>query len=439
MYQLGMNGARINTAYGSIPEYESIIETVREVAEIPIILDLKGPEVRLRATEPRNISPNDVFEVGFKTGDICFSHNFYDEMDIGDIILIDNGKLRTKVVEKGNQKLSLQALTGGKIENGKGVNVPNKHLPLSTLSEKDVELIEFAKKHNVEYIALSYTRCAADVEEVSVGKNFQGGIIAKIENDEGVKNVAEILEAANGIMIARGDLGIEIEPEKVPLVQKSLIKQCNQRGKLVITATEMLESMIFQPRPTRAEVSDVANAILDGSDAIMLSGETAVGKYPVEAVDMMARIAHETEPAVKSKVEATHFINISDTVSKAIQQICQSMPLSKVIALTRTGYTARMIARFKLVQPIFAVTPNLGVKKQLELVFGVKPFLIDYLGERDMIAAVARKLCDLGVIDSKETVLFTAGKRTHVKHASNTIEIHKIDELLSFSSQSEGS
>lgn len=440
MYQLGMNGARINTAYGGISQYLSTIETVREVAEIPIILDLKGPEVRLRATQPKNINPNDVFDVGFKTGDICFNHNFYDQMDIGDIILIDNGKLRTKIIEKSNQKLSLQALTGGKIEDGKGVNIPNKHLPLSTLSKKDIELIELAKKHDIEYIALSYTRCAADVEELSVGKNFQGGIIAKIENNEGVKNSAEILEAANGIMVARGDLGIEIEPEKVPLVQKSLIKQCNQRGKLVITATEMLESMISQPSPTRAEVSDVANAILDGSDAIMLSGETAVGKYPVEAVDMMARIAHETESAVKSKVEATHFINISDTVSKAIQEICQSMPLSKVVALTRTGYTARMIARFKLTQPIYVVTPDLEVKKQLELVFGVKPIFVDYLGEKDMVAAVARRLCELGVIDSKETVLFTAGKRTNVKHASNTIEIHKIDELLSFSSpQSQGS
>ena len=434
MYQLGMNGVRINTAYGGISQYESVIETVRAVAEIPIILDLKGPEVRLCASEPRVISPNDVFEVGFKAGDVCFSHDFYDEMVVGDIVLIDNGKLKTKVVGKGNRRLSLQALTGGMIEDGKGVNVPNKHLPLSTLSEKDVELIEFAKKYGVEYIALSYTRCAADVEEVSVGKGFRGGIIAKIENGEGVKNVAEILEAANGIMVARGDLGIEIEPEKVPLIQKSLIKQCNQRGKLVITATEMLESMISQPMPTRAEVSDVANAILDGSDAVMLSGETAVGKYPVEAVDMMARIAHETEPAVKSRVEATHFINISDTVSKAIQEICQSMPLSKVVALTRTGYTARMISRFKLVQPIFAVTPDLGVKRQLELVFGVKPIFIDYLGERDMIVAVARRLCELGLLDSKETVLFTAGKRTNVKHASNTIEIHKIDELLRFSS-----
>ena len=434
MHQLGMNGVRINTAYGAIPQYQAIIEAVREVAEVPIILDLKGPEVRLKAKEQKTLKVHDILEVGFNGEDVCFNHNFYDQVNVGDVILIDNGKIKTKIVEKANRKLSLKALTDGLIEDGKGVNIPNKHLTVSTLSKKDLEVVEFAKKHDVEYAALSFTRCAADVEELSKKHKFAGGIIAKIENSEGVKNAAEILEAANGIMVARGDLGVEIEPEKVPLAQKSLIKQCNQRGKLVITATEMLESMIHQPSPTRAEVSDVANAILDGSDAIMLSGETAIGKYPVQAVDMMARIAHETESAVKSKVEATHYINISDTVSKAIQEICQSMPLDKVITLTKTGYTARMISRFKIAQPIIAVTPDPAVKKQLDLVFGVKPILIDYLSAEDKISAVASKLYEMQLLGDKETVLFTAGERTTMKHASNAIEIHKIEELRKFSS-----
>jgi pyruvate kinase len=427
-----MNGVRINTAYGSIPQYQATIEAVREVAEIPIILDLKGPEVRLKAKEQKNLKVHDVLEVGFNGEDVCFNHNFYDQVNIGDVILIDNGKIKTKIVEKADRKLSLQALTDGLVEDGKGVNIPNKHLQVSTLSKKDLDVVAFAKKHDVEYAALSFTRCAADVEELSKQQKFEGGIIAKIENSEGVKNAAEILEAANGIMVARGDLGVEIEPEKVPLAQKSLIRQCNQRGKLVITATEMLESMIHQSSPTRAEVSDVANAILDGSDAIMLSGETAIGKYPMQAVDMMARIAHETESAVKSKVEATRYINISDTVSKAIQEICQSMPLDKVITLTKTGYTARMIARFKITQPIIAVTPDPTVKKQLDLVFGVKPILIDYLGEEDRISAVVNKLCEMQLIGEQETVLFTAGERTTMKHASNAIEIHKIEELRKF-------
>jgi pyruvate kinase len=249
-----------------------------------------------------------------------------------------------------------------------------------------------------------------------------------------VQNVEEILDAASGLMVARGDLGVEIEPERVPLVQKSLIKLCNQKGKLVVTATEMLESMINQPSPTRAEVSDVANAILDGSDAIMLSGETAVGQYPVKTIEMMTRIANETEKAAKSNVEDTPFINISDTVSRAIQRICLSMPVHKVIPLTRSGYTARMIARFKLAQPIIAVTPEIKVKKQLELTFGVRPVLINYREEKDRILTVANQLHEMHLVDDEETVLFTEGVRTTMEHASNSIEIHKIKELREFSS-----
>jgi len=192
--------------------------------------------------------------------------------------------------------------------------------------------------------------------------------------------------------------------------------------------------MIHQPCPTRAEVSDVANAILDGSDAVMLSGETAMGEYPVEAVRMMTRIANETEKAVKSNVEDSAYVNISDTISRAIQRICLSMPVHKVVTLTRSGYTARMIARFKVAQPIIAVTTDVMVKRQLELIFGVEPVLINYLEEKDRIAYVGNELCAMGRMGEKETVLFTAGVRTTMKHASNSIEIHKVEDLKEFSS-----
>ncbi len=363
MFQAGMNGARINTAYGNLAQYQSVIETVREVADIPIILDIKGPEIRLRATQQKVFSKGDILEVGFNGEEVSFNHDFYDEIGVNDKVYFDNGKIRTCVVEKKNRKLFLLTLDSGVLEDGKGVNIPNKHLSVPTFPEKDLEIIAFAKKFDAEYVALSFTRNVEDVKNLSQTNGFKGGIIAKIENFEGVQNVKEILEASSGLMVARGDLGVEIEPERVPLVQKSLIKLCNQKGKLVITATEMLESMIHQPNPTRAEVSDVANAILDGSDAVMLSGETAVGNYPVEAVEMMTRIANQTETAVKSNVEDTTFINISDTVSRAIQRICQTMPVHKVIPLTRSGYTARMIARFKIAQPIIAVTHEIKVKK----------------------------------------------------------------------------
>jgi pyruvate kinase len=432
MFQAGMNGARINTAYGTLAQYQSVIETVREVADIPIIIDIKGPEIRIKASQRKVISKGDIFEVGFDGEEVSFNHDFYDEMRVDDEVYIDNGKIRTRVVELKDRKLRLLTLDGGVIEDGKGVNIPNKHLSVPTFPERDLEIISFSKKLDVEYVALSFTRNAEDVKNLSQTNGFDGGIIAKIENFEGVQNVEEILEAASGLMVARGDLGVEIEPERVPLVQKSLIKLCNQKGKLVVTATEMLESMINQPSPTRAEVSDVANAILDGSDAVMLSGETAVGQYPSEAVDMMTRIANEIEKAVKSNVEDTPFINISDTVSRAIQDICQRMPINKVITLTRSGYTARVIARFKIAQPIIAVTPDIKVKKQLELMFGVYPVLINYDEEKDRISGIVNQLHEMHLIEDEETVLFTEGVRTAMKHASNSIEIHNIKELREF-------
>jgi pyruvate kinase len=398
------------------------------------MVDIKGPEIRIRAAQPRTLNRGDLLEVGFNGEEVGFNHDLYSEMAINDLILIDNGKIRTHVAEKSNHKLCLKFASGGTIEDGKGVNVPNKHLSVPTLCERDLEILKLCKELDVEYVALSFTRNAKDVENLLQAHRFEGGVIAKIENSEGVQNMEEILAVASGIMVARGDLGVEIEPEKVPLVQKSLIKLCNQKGKVVVTATEMLESMINQSCPTRAEVSDVANAILDGSDSVMLSGETAVGKYPVEAVKMMSRIANETEKVVKSNVEDTAYVNISDTVSKAIQRICQSMPIHKVVTLTRSGYTARMISRFKITQPVIAVTPDLKVKRQLELIFGVEPVLIDYLEEKDRVTHVANQLCDMGLVNEKETVLFTSAARTTMKHASNSIEIHKIEELNQFSS-----
>ncbi len=427
-----MNCVRINTAYGNLDQYQSTIETVREATDLPVMVDIKGPEIRIKAAQPKTLQRGDVLEVGSNGGEVCFNHDLYDEIAVGDLVLIDNGKIRAHVAEKTNRKLCLKFASGGTVEDGKGVNIPNKCLSVPTLCAWDLEILQLCKKLDVEYVALSFTRNAKDIENLLHAHRFEGGVIAKIENSEGVQNMEQILDAASGIMVARGDLGIEIEPEKVPLVQKSLIKLCNQKGKVVVTATEMLESMIHQPTPTRAEVSDVANAILDGSDAVMLSGETAVGAYPVEAVKMMTRIANETEKVAKSNVESTGFINISDTVSKAIESICQSMPVQKVVTLTRSGYTARMIARFKISQPVIAVTPHLKAKRQLELIFGVEPVLINYLEEKDRVTHVANQLCAMGLVNEKETVLFTSGVRTNLKHASNSIEIHKIEELRQF-------
>jgi pyruvate kinase len=431
MAQAGMNCARINTAYGDLDRYQTVIENVRKVADIPVMVDLKGPEIRLRTDKEWTVNEGDVLEVGFNREPVSFNHNFIAQMNVGDPLLIDNGRIITEVTEKGEDTLRLLVKSGGVIADGKGANVPNKQLSVPTLSERDLTIIEFAKEHEVEFFALSFTRNAKDIDNLrSAAEGFKGAVIAKIENFEGILNFDEILNASDGIMVARGDLGVEIEPERVPLVQKSLIRRCNQNGKPVVTATEMLESMMLQPNPTRAEVSDVANAILDGTDATMLSGETAVGKYPVESVAMMARIALETEKATKSTVEDRGFVNISDTVSTSIQRICHSMPLDKVVTLTRSGYTAKMISRFKIRQPIIAVTSNPMSKRQLELVYGVVPIHYDYRQETDRILAVANKLHKMKLLNDEDTVLFTAAFRTHKKHASNLIEIHQIKELL---------
>jgi len=429
MYRAGMNGARINTAYGTLDQYRLIISSLREVADIPIIIDIKGPEIRLKTKGRRIINKGDVLEVG-KDEIISFNNNIYEHLDVGDNVLIDNGRLRTQVIGKQESALKLLAATSGEIDDGKGVNIPNKKLAVPTLSNKDLEIIDLATENDAEFIALSFTRNAQDVNNLKKkAKGFKGAIIAKIENSESIDKFNEILEAADGIMVARGDLGVEIEPEKVPLMQKLIIRKCNQRGKTVVTATEMLESMTYQPIPTRAEVSDVANAILDGTEVIMLSGETAVGKYPVESVWMMSRIANETEKAVESHIEDEGFINISDTISKAVQRVCQEMPVDKVVTLTRSGYTARMISRFKTIQPIIAVTPSKRVKRQLELSFGVYPVHSDYLKEDDHILATANKLHSMGLIRDQDTILFTAAFRTSKPHSSNLIEIHNIKEL----------
>jgi pyruvate kinase len=424
-----MNGARINTAYGTLDLYRVIISSLREVADIPIIIDVKGPEIRLKTKGRRAVNKGDVLEVG-KDEKISFNNNIYGDVDVGDNVLIDNGRLRTRVVEKQKGVLKLLATASGEIDDGKGVNIPNKKLAVPTLSSKDLEIVDLAKENDVEFIALSFARNPQDVNNLKkVTNGFKGAIIAKIENSEGVDKFDEILDVADGIMVARGDLGVEIEPEKVPYIQKLIIRKCNQKGKIVVTATEMLESMTYQPIPTRAEVSDVANAILDGTEATMLSGETAIGQYPVESVLMMSKIANETEKSVESQVEGEGFINISDTISKAVQRICQEMPVDKVVTLTRSGYTARMISRFKILQPIIAVTPNKRVKKQLELSFGVYPVHINYLKEDDHILTTANKLHSIGLIRDHDTILFTAAFRTSKPHSSNLIEIHNIKEL----------
>ena len=431
MHAAGMDVIRINTAHGDFDQYDHIIEMTRAVDEIPIILDLKGPEVRVRTEVPREVETGDVLVAGFDDEEFTFSYDFYDEVDVGDKITIDDGTVTTVVERKQDGRVHLRVLDEGTIDKNKGVNIPGKRLAIPRLSDKDLEAIEYAKQRNVEFFALSFTRDAGDVANLRrrVGTGKQA-IIAKIENQEGVWNASSILEDSDAIMVARGDLGVEIEYQKVPLIQKDLIRRCNQRGKVVIIATQMLESMVHKPTPTRAETSDVANAILDGSDAVMLSEETAIGKYPVKSVEMITKIALEAERMLKGQVIVNGFYNVSETVSRSIDVIARSMPLDKIVTLTRSGYTARMIARFRPRQPIIAVASEEMVKRQLELVYGVTPVYARYHEADDIILNACQILVEKDLLDHDDYVLFTAGVRTETPHESNLIEIHKVSDLL---------
>ena len=433
LHRAGMNGVRINTAHGDFDQYSAIVENSRAVGEIPVVLDIKGPEVRTRVSKPLKVKRGDEVFAGFGDEEISFTYDFLDKVRAGDRILIDNGTLETRIKKKEAGRLCLVVLNDGTIGDRKGVNIPHRRLDLPGLSKKDLKAIDFARRNKVDFLALSFTRKADDLLNLrELTRSFEPAIMAKIEDSEGVRNIEQIIDCADAVMVARGDLGVEIPSEKVPLIQKEIIRRCNQRGKIVVTATQMLESMMKNPFPTRAETSDVANAILDGSDAVMLSGETSVGRYPVQSVKVMSRIAREAERAVVSNVQVKGFENISSFISDSVRRIAHGMPLDKIVTITRSGYTARMITRFRVKQPVIAVTYTTKVRDRLHMVWGVEPLAIERPKVGDLILYVAKILLKKGLLDEDDVVLFTAGIRTTQKHASNLLEIHTVRELLTY-------
>jgi len=432
MRAAGMDAARINTAHGEFGQYAKMIAEVRTLDGVPVLLDIKGPEIRVRVKKPIHVKEGETVHAGFAPGkNAWFSYDFSREVKPGDRVLIDGGKLCFTVKEVSRGAVRLCAFNDGVICNRKGVNIPGRSLKVPSLSKKDVEAITFAKRHGVEFIALSFTRSREDVRELKRRIGKAGiAVIAKIENPEGVKNIDGILAEADGVMVARGDLGVEVGTEKVPLIQKEIIRKANERGKIAITATQMLESMITEPFPTRAETSDVANAVLDGSDAVMLSGETAVGKYPVETVKEMAKIAREVEDRVACKVEMGMPGDISSVVSEAIYRASEQMKFDRIVTITRSGHTARIISRYRPGPPILAVTFSETVRNQCALTFGVTPYYMPRKPKHGLIARTAKFLFEQGAISEKDVLLFTAGVLTKREHESNLIEIHCACELL---------
>lgn len=443
----GMDVARFNFSHADHQEHLGRLkklEALREELKIPVatLLDTKGPEIRLGVFKDEmkvQLVEGQTFTLTTEEieGDetrvsISYPNLIYD-IEIGTTILIDDGLIEMTVVDMTPTDIICQVKNGGTISSRKGVNVPGVHLTMPYISDKDRADILFAIEHDYDFIAASFVRTAADVEDIRKILNkykSQTKIIAKIENMQGIQNIDEIIEASDGIMIARGDMGVEIPYEEVPVLQKEIIKKVYNSGKQVITATQMLDSMIKNPRPTRAETTDVANAIYDGTSAIMLSGETANGKYPVEALKTMIRIAIRTEADIDYKKrfrlreECRSKTDITEAISRATVTTAHDLDAKLIITVTTSGRTARMISKFRPQTQIMGCTPDPKVARQLNLAWGVTPLLIDLEHDTfELIDHTIKAVERAGFLKDGELAVFTAGVPLGTSGTTNMIKV----------------
>ena len=429
----GMNVARLNFSHGTHEEQKKRMDMVKKLrAElglpIAILLDTKGPEIRTRDFEggKAELKAGDFFTlttrdlVGDSTITSITYKDLYKDVQIGTHILIDDGLIELQVTSISGEDILCTVITGGPVSNHKGINVPDVHLNMPYLSEVDQSDILFGIEQDVDFIAASFVRSAKDVLEIRELLNANGGnninIISKIENAEGIENMDAIIEASDGIMVARGDMGVEIPPEQVPHIQKELIRKCNQACKPVITATQMLDSMIRNPRPTRAEVGDVANAVYDGTDVVMLSGETAMGKYPIEALKMMAQICETTEQFLdynayrQRKVSAENEHNISNAVCYSSVATAHDLKAKVIIAPTITGFTTRLLSKWRPAAQIIGLSPNATTVRQMQLYWGVKPYEARRADSTDLlIESSLETLKEKNVLTAGDVAVVTAG------------------------------
>ncbi|SFI82462.1 pyruvate kinase [Thermoflavimicrobium dichotomicum] len=448
----GMNVARLNFSHGTHEEHAKRIQHIRQAAKeegktVAILLDTKGPEIRtgdLSVPQVELLAGSKfILTTEPVLGDekrVSVSYEgLAEDVKPGSKILIDDGLIGLTVDKVEGTEIYCTVENGGVLKSRKGVNLPGIKVNLPSITQKDADDILFGIEHQVDFIAASFVRKPEDVLEIRRILEENGAdihIIAKIENQEGVHNLDAILEVSDGLMIARGDLGVEIAAEEVPLVQKEAIRKCNRLGKPVITATQMLDSMQKNPRPTRAEASDVANAIFDGSDAIMLSGETAAGKYPVESVQMMARIAERTEAALEYKerfYSGTREFHpgITESISQAVVHTATHLDCAAIITATESGYTARMVSKYRPKAPIIAVTPNDAVMRKLSLVWGVHAVLgpscetTDDMFKTAIAASLTTKYVSQG-----DLVVITAGVPVGQPGTTNLMKVHVIGGVL---------
>lgn len=452
MLEAGMNVARFNFSHGAHEDHAKRIEMVRAAAlkvnrPVALMLDTKGPEMRvgkfaegkvfLNAGQTFTLTAKDVSG----TSEIVSVNHKHlpQEVKPGNLILLADGLISLKVVSAEGEDIVTVVQNSGELSNNKRVAAPGVAVDLPPLSEQDVKDILFGIGQQMDFIAASFVQRAADIlaiRKILEESNYQMDIIAKIENEEGVKNIDEILKVADGLMVARGDLGVEVPAEEVPLMQKLLIQKCNKAGKPVITATQMLESMITNPRPTRAEASDIANAIFDGTDVIMLSGETASGKYPVEAVETMARIALRTEAALNYSdilLEKGMLTQCTTTgaISHATVQVANELGADAIITSTESGYTARMVSKYRPQALIAAVTPHPKTLRRMLLLWGVMPMLGKSSKDTDeMVNVAVGSALSTGVVKDGDLVVITAGVPVGTSGTTNMIRVHVVGNIL---------
>ena len=451
----GIDGIRINFSHDNHEIHGETVKRVKQVREemnkpIPLILDTKGPEIRtgvMKEDKEYRLSIGETFTLtteeiegdGSRVG-VTYKNLPFD-LQRGSRILIDDGLIELKVKNLTSTEVECTIENGGLLGSRKGINIPDVFVNLPALTEKDLADIKFGAEVGFDYIAASFIRCATDVIKIRQVLEESGGsdiqIIAKIENRDGVNNIDEILEVSDAIMVARGDLGVEIPAEEVPVVQKMLIKKANSVGKPVVTATQMLDSMIRNPRPTRAEASDVANAIFDGTSVIMLSGETAKGDYPLEAIQMMDRIARTAEAEQEGRktdiVAASYGSSMTNAVSHSTCNTAKELGAACIVTITKSGYTARSVSKFKPNCPIIACTTSERVQRQLSLVWGCSPVLIDY-NEKDstddVFAKAVQKVEKLAFAKQGDIIVLSAGVPVGLTGTTNIMKVQYVGDVL---------